>query len=57
MKIIKDKISINELKMIAEDMFGNMVKVVVDIEKRIMVIGGELHSDEEALLLENGSNE
>ncbi|MBU3965344.1 hypothetical protein KKG29_03665 [Patescibacteria group bacterium] len=57
MKIIKDKISIKELEKIAEAMFGDLVKAVVDIEKKIMVIGGELHADEEALLIENGSKQ
>ncbi|MCM8789506.1 MAG: DUF5674 family protein [Candidatus Omnitrophica bacterium] len=37
--------------------FGNFIKAVLDIEKKIMAIGGELHSDEEALLLENGSQQ
>ncbi len=32
-----------------------MVKAVVDIEQEIMAIGGELHADEEAVLIENGS--
>ena len=41
----------------SEEMFGNLVKVVVDVEKKIMAVGGELHSDEEALLLENGSRQ
>lgn len=57
MRIINDKISIADLKIIAEEMFGNLVKAVVDVEKRLMAIGGELHSDEEALLLENGSKQ
>jgi len=57
MKIITDKISLVEIKKMAQDLFGNLVKVVVDVEKRIMVIGGELHSDEEALLIENGSKQ
>jgi len=35
--------------------FGEMVKAVVDIEQGIMAIGGELHSDEEAVLLDQGS--
>ena len=30
---------------------------MVDIEKGIMAIGGELHSDEEGLLIEEGSNQ
>ena len=37
--------------------FGDMVKAVVDIEAGIMAIGGELHSDEEAVLLDNGSHQ
>lgn len=57
MKIIKDKISINELEKLAESMFGNLVKAVVDIEKKIMAVGGEFHADEEALLIESGSNQ
>jgi len=38
-------------------MFGNLVKAVVDVEKEVMVVGGELHSDEEALLLSRGSKQ
>lgn len=57
MKIIKEKISIEELNNLAESMFGNLVKAVVDIEKKIMAVGGELHADEELLLMENGSKQ
>lgn len=57
MRIVKDKISIEELKEIAKSMFGNLVKAVVDVEKKIMVVGGELHSDEEALLIESDSKQ
>ena len=57
MKIIKDEISIGELKKLAEDMFGDLVKAVVDVERKIMAVGGELHADEEALLIENGSEQ
>lgn len=51
------RISIIELKKVAEELFGNLVKAVVDIEKEIMVVGGELHSDEEALLIQEGSKQ
>ncbi|MEI7616244.1 MAG: DUF5674 family protein, partial [Actinomycetota bacterium] len=34
-----------------------MVKFVVDVEKEIMAIGGDLHADEEAILIENGSGQ
>ncbi len=57
MIIVKNQISIEELKKMAEEMFGDLVKAVVDVEKEIMVVGGELHSDEEALLLQNGSSQ
>ncbi len=55
--MIKDKISNKELEKLAESMFGNLVKAVVDVEKKMMAVGGELHSDEEALLIENGSKQ
>ncbi|MBU0533520.1 MAG: hypothetical protein KJ887_01785 [Candidatus Omnitrophica bacterium] len=42
---------------IAEEGFGDMVKAVVDIEKGIMAIGGELHSDEEGKLLSLSSKQ
>ena len=55
MKIIKDEITIGELKEMAQKMFGNLVKAAVDVEKKIMAVGGELHSDEQELLIEKGS--
>lgn len=57
MKIIENQITISELKVLAEEYFGDFVKAVVDIELGIAVFGGELHSDEEAVLLENGSDQ
>ncbi len=39
----------------AAERFGDMVKAVVDINRRLLALGGELHSDEEASLLEQGS--
>lgn len=57
MKIIIDKIKISELKEMAKNKFGDFVKAVVDIEKGIMAVDAELHSDQEAILLENGSDQ
>jgi len=56
-RIIKEPITKIELKEIAEERFGDLVKVVVDIELGVMAIGGELHADEEAVLLEQGSEQ
>lgn len=57
MKMVKDNISVEELKKMSEKMFGRLVKAVVDIEQEIMVVDAPLHSDEECLLLENGSDQ
>ncbi len=57
MKIVTDTIAIDEIKVMAARLFGNMVKAVVDIERGIIAVDAELHSDLEALLLDNGSKQ
>ena len=59
MKLIAkgEKISRDELRQIAEKMFGNLVKAVVDVEKGIMAVDADLHADEEAFLLNEGSEQ
>jgi Protein of unknown function (DUF5674) len=57
MKLIEGSISLRELESMAEDGFGDLVKAVVDIERGVMVVDAQLHSDEEALLLANGSRQ
>lgn len=54
---IEEPIQKSELAELAKERFGDLVKAVVDIEKGIMVVGGELHSDEEAVLIESGSKQ
>ncbi len=56
-RIVLDAISRDELTEIAKQQFGDMVKAVVDVERGIMAISGELHSDEEAVLLDQGSQQ
>jgi hypothetical protein len=34
-----------------------MVKFVVDVERRIVAVGGHLHADAEALLMDQGSRQ
>ncbi len=34
-----------------------MVKAVVDVARAVMAVGGELHSDQESLLLDDGSRQ
>jgi hypothetical protein len=56
-RIVRGPMMLDELRGIARGQFGDMVKAVVDVERGVMAIGAELHSDEEALLLEEGSRQ
>lgn len=51
-KIIKKKITRDELENIAKENYGDMIKGVVDIKKEIIALGGEFHSDANTLLIE-----
>ena len=55
MELVEKTISINRLKEMSSKMFGGLVKAVVDVEKNLLVVDSELHSDEEAFLLKEGS--
>jgi len=57
MRLIEDKITNEDLKKMSEKMFDGLVKAVVDIEKEIMVVDAELHSDQEDFLLQQGSEQ
>ena len=54
--IVKKKADEDIRKRIAEDLDG-YVKVVVDIQRKILSAGGELHVDGEKALLEDGSKQ
>ena len=55
MRILNNVITKKELLLIAKNSFGDLVKAVVDVDREIVAIDAELHSDLEALCLENGS--
>lgn len=55
--LITNPIDKKELKAIAAERFGDMVKTVVDLEKGILAVGGDLHADEEAFLLAQNSKQ
>lgn len=57
MKVLDKIIGIEELKRVAADKFGDLVKAAVDVDRQLIAIDAELHSDLEALLLENGSKQ
>ncbi len=55
--VIRDPVTRDYVAAKAGELFCDMVKAVVDTRRRIMAVGGELHSDEELVLLEDGSNQ
>jgi hypothetical protein len=55
--IISTPIKAERLAELAAETFGDMVKTVVDVSRRVIALGGELHSDEEAALLAEGSSQ
>lgn len=44
-----------ELQQLAERRFGDMIKAVVDLRRGLMLLDAELHADQEAELLAEGS--
>jgi hypothetical protein len=45
------------LRELVDRFFGDMVKLVVDVRRRVVAVGGELHADAEAVLLDSGSKQ
>ncbi len=57
MKIIQDRMTLQELKEMAPHYFHDMVKAVVDTQRELIAVDAELHADLEQLLLEDGSKQ
>jgi hypothetical protein len=55
--ILSNKITQQQLKILCEAYFGTWVKFVADIKKEVLAVGGELHVDGEAQLIESGSGQ
>ncbi len=53
--VLRTPISRQELQQYTLD--GEMVKAVVDVAQGIMAVGGDLHADEEVVLLEAGARQ
>jgi len=53
-QIVSAPIPLGDLRRLAKGQFGEFVKAVVDVSRGIMAVGGELHADEEAALLQDG---
>ena len=46
-----------ELRRLVDEVFEDMVKYVVDVERGLAAVGGEMHADGEQVLLEDGSRQ
>jgi hypothetical protein len=55
--LVEYKATLEQIKLAAEDYFGEYIKIVVDIETGAMAMGGEWHADGEKILLANGSHQ
>ena len=56
-QIVGDRISRADLARLAEEQFGDWIKAVVDVSRGLVAIGGDLHADDEAALLADGSRQ
>ncbi|MFA5167693.1 MAG: DUF5674 family protein [Candidatus Omnitrophota bacterium] len=56
-KVIDAKITKEEALLFIGRPFEDMVKLVIDVRRGMMALGGSMHSDAEAVLLRQGSNQ
>lgn len=54
--VIRDKATSDQVVEMLQE-YESMIKIVVDIRRRILAGGGEMHSDCESILLDDGSEQ
>jgi hypothetical protein len=55
--LVTERIDSDTLRTLLDRFFEDMVKYVVDVERGVAAVGGELHADAEARLIESGSRQ
>lgn len=55
--LVAERLERAELQRLVAAHFEDMVKYVVDVARGVAAVGGELHADEEAVLLDDGSRQ
>lgn len=55
--VVSKRLPPSELAKLIGRPFPDMVKFVVDVDRKIIAVGGELHADAEAILLDQGSQQ
>ncbi len=56
-RIVRDRISEEELRELAKDLYVSMIKGVVDVDQEIIAVGGEYHIDASNILTTEGSEQ
>ncbi len=56
-KIVKENITLEELRTLAHEQYGDLIKAVVDVAHGIMGVGGELHVDIQSLLIDQAGSQ
>jgi Protein of unknown function (DUF5674) len=51
-RIVKESITKAELRALAHEQYGDIIKAVVDVAQGVMGVGGELHVDIQSILIE-----
>ena len=57
MKLLKKPLTLLQLKQMAKSRYGDLIKAVVDVDKKLLLVDADLHADEEKYFLETGSNQ
>jgi hypothetical protein len=52
-----EPIAINDLRQLVPGRFNDFIKAVVDLRRRVMLIDADMHADQEAALLAEGSSQ
>ena len=52
-----ETITLDEIRVLAQARFGDMIKGVVDLERGVLLLDADLHADQEATLLADGSKQ
>lgn len=55
-QLVRSRIDHDTLIKFARENYGEMIKGVVDVTREIVALGGELHADAQAALLQDGSS-
>jgi len=56
-EIVRQAISREQLDEIAMEYYEELIKGVVDIKRKVVALGGEMHADSEEVLLKDGSKQ